>query len=87
MRKEPATNVADTTLVLIPSGTNRGNHWYQKKKKNLGWHYKKGKQQTVEGIQPQSIEVKKLKKTLPKFKKREKGGKTPSRIMKHFTLF
>ena len=43
MRKEPATNVADTTLVLIPSGTNRGNHWYQKKKKNLGWHYKKGK--------------------------------------------
>ena len=50
MRKEPATNVADTTLVLIPSGTNRGNHWYSKKKKNLGWHYKKGKQQTVEGI-------------------------------------
>ena len=30
MRKRPATNVADITLVLIPKGANGGNQWYPK---------------------------------------------------------
>ena len=45
-KDEPDTNVDDTTLVLVPRGTNRGNPWYPK---TLGWHYKKGRQQTVRG--------------------------------------
>ena len=28
MRKGPATNVADTTLVPVPNGVNGGNQWY-----------------------------------------------------------
>ena len=28
MRKEPATNDANTTLVLVPRAANRGNKWY-----------------------------------------------------------
>ena len=28
MRKGPATNVANTTLVLVPKGANGGNQWY-----------------------------------------------------------
>ena len=30
MRKGLATNVADTTLVLVPKATNRGNQWHTK---------------------------------------------------------
>ena len=28
MRKGPATNVAVTTLVMVPKAANRGNRWY-----------------------------------------------------------
>ena len=30
MRKGPATNVVDITLVLVPRGANRWNQWYPK---------------------------------------------------------
>jgi len=30
MRKGPTTNVADTTLVLVPKVANEGNKWYPK---------------------------------------------------------
>ena len=45
----------------------------------------------MRGIQPQSIEVKILEKTLSEFKKKKdkkkekKGGKTPSRILRTAT--
>ena len=50
--------------------------------KTLRWHYKKRKQKTVKDIQPQSIEVKILEKTLPEFKRGEKRGKTTFEILK-----
>ena len=30
MRKGPTTNVADTTLVMVPKAANEGNKWYPK---------------------------------------------------------
>jgi len=42
--------------------------------KTLGWHYKRGKQPTMRGIQPQSIEVEILKKTLLGIQKERKKG-------------
>ena len=30
IRKEPATNIADATLVLVPRAINGGNQWYTK---------------------------------------------------------
>ena len=50
MRKGPAINVADTTLVLVPRGANRGNQWYPR---NPRMTLQKGKQLTVKGIQKQ----------------------------------
>ena len=43
-KEEPDTNVADTTLVMVPRGTNRGNPCYTK---TLEWHYERGRQQTM----------------------------------------
>ena len=33
IRNGPATNVANTTLVLVPRATNGGNQWYTKNPK------------------------------------------------------
>ena len=35
MRKGPATNVADITLVLVPKVANGGNQWYTKDPRNV----------------------------------------------------
>ena len=35
IRKEPTTNVADTTLVLVSRAANEGNQWYTKNPKNV----------------------------------------------------
>ena len=35
IRKELATNVANTTLVLVPRAANEGNQWYTKNLKNV----------------------------------------------------
>ena len=66
-KEEPDTNVVDTTLVLVPRGINRGNPCYPK---TLEWHYRKGRQQTVEAANNEDkfshseLKEKILKKTL-----------------------
>ena len=35
MRKGTATNVVDTTLVLVSRAANKGNQWYTKNPKNV----------------------------------------------------
>ena len=54
-----------------------------------GWYYKMGKQQTMRGIQPQSIEVKILKKTLLEIqkerKKRENSVRDPQTATRKHT--
>ena len=54
IRKGSATNVAGTTLVLLPKRANRRNLWYPG---TLGWHYKRRK-----GIQQRWIRVESLRK-------------------------
>ena len=71
IRKGSTTNVASTTLVLVPKGENGGNQRYPG---TPGWHNKKGKQPTVKGIEEQWISVKILGKTPLELKKREKWG-------------
>ena len=38
MRKGLATNIANTTMVLVPKGANGGNQWYLE---TLEWNYKR----------------------------------------------
>ena len=35
MRKRPATNVFDTTLVLVPRAANKENQWHTKNLRNV----------------------------------------------------
>ena len=73
IRKGPATKVASTAWVLVPRGAKERSQWYPR---TLEWHYKKGKQPTVEGhsaIMNQNIIIEKtlLKNSRKVVKERE----------------
>ena len=72
IRKTPATNVADITLILVPRAANRG---ISGTPKTLGMHYKKGWSQQQKPFSISKLEQKDPLKNSFRIQKMRKEGK------------